>query len=39
MTSEIELQSTLIISKGLTETLRNIRTSIYQIFGTEVNNK
>ena len=35
------IQSTLVISnsKGLYETLRDIRTSTYQICGTEENNK
>ena len=37
----IRIQSTLVISnsKGLYETLRDIRTSTYQICGTEENNK
>ena len=37
----IEIQSTLIIlnSKGLTETLRDIRTSTYQSWESEANNK
>ena len=36
---EEEIQSTLVISKlkGLSETLRDIRTSTYQIFRTEEN--
>ena len=37
----IKLQSTLVISnsKGLTETLRDIRTSTYQSWESEENNK
>ena len=37
----IELQPTLVISnsKGLTETLRDIRTSTYQSWESEENNK
>ena len=37
----VKLQSTLVISKskGLYETLRDIRTSTYQICGTEENNE
>ena len=40
LSPEIELQSTLVISnsKGLCETLPDIRTSTYQICGTEENN-
>ena len=37
----INIQSTLVISKskGLSEVLPDIRTSTYQIFGIEENNK
>ena len=40
VTWSFELQSTLVISnsKGLYETLRDIRASTYQICGTEENN-
>ena len=37
----VDIQSTLVISnsKGLTETLRDIRTSTYQSWESEKNNK
>ena len=37
---DLHIQPTIVISsiKGLYETLRDIRTSTYQIFGTEENN-